>query len=315
MKYKLLITILLFYGSCKGQNEIIAPLQKDDLVQTVQFNKITKLYGILNDKLEVSVPFEYEELPNTVSDFMIAKKNGKYGVIDSKNNIIHQFDYSHIFYNPPYFIGSIKKENITSCCLIDINKGELISLKMGYNSIEIKVKYHENKFYFTARKFENNTIDFYDENGNLINHFLYSDVTEWGDYLIVTLNGKKGIAHLDGEILINPEYIHVDWIDNNEACVYSDLNKPIAKVIDLTTKKVISSEYNTIRRREENGLMVVSKSYDGKKLYGIISPEYKEILPLCDCYIEYKYEAKHFEVTNKNNKEIKKLTFGDLMKN
>jgi hypothetical protein len=62
-------------------------------------------------------------------------------------------------------------------------------------------------------------------------------------------------------------------------------------------------------------LMVVSKSYDGKKLYGIISPEYKEILPLCDCYIEYKYEAKHFEVTNKNNKEIKKLTFGDLMKN
>jgi hypothetical protein len=314
MKYIVILTILILNSSCKGQNNSLPIPKSADIFPGVQKDSKTNLYGILGNNLEISVPFEYEELSPSVSNFFIAKKNGKCGVIDSKNNVIHKFIYNHIYYTPPYLVGSIEKDNISTSCLIDTTNRILIPLNKGYNAIEIIPKYKENKFYFKAKNYGKNITDFYDDNGSLIRSFSYSSVDEYGKYLIIGLNDKKGIANLDGEIFLNPEFDHIDWIDENQACVYYDLNKPLAQVIDLSTKNVISNSYNTIRRREENGLMVVSKSIEGKKLYGIISSDYKEILPLCDCSIEYHTNKEHFEVTNNKSKEIKLLTLGDLVK-
>lgn len=305
---------MLLNFSCKGQNSSTPIPKESDKSPGIQYDNQLKRFGVIGENLQITVPFDYNEIHPPVSEFMIAKKAEKYGVINSKNKVIHKFIYSHIFYNPPYMIGSITKDNNTYCCLIDTSKGVLIPIEKGYNSISLKTKYKENNYYFVAKNFKQNFTDFYNENGILDKHFPFSSVEEWGEYLIVESNGNKGISSWDGKILLNPEYKHIDWIDDNIACAYYDLNKPIAFVIDLSTKKILSNTYNTIRKREENGCMIVSKLINSKKLYGIISSEFKEILPLCDCLIEYIPKHKHFEITNNLNKEIIKIAAIDLLK-
>src|SRR6218665_3907023 len=118
MKYILIIIILILTSSCKGQNSRIPIPKSADILPGVQKDGKTNLYGILDKNLEIAVPFEYEELSKNLSNFMIAKKNGKWGVIDSKNNVIHKFIYNHIYFNPPYLVGSIEKDNISINCLI-----------------------------------------------------------------------------------------------------------------------------------------------------------------------------------------------------
>jgi hypothetical protein len=307
---KIIIFLLPF---CYAQNNELR--EPPRFVSGVQRDNKTKLFGIIGKDLEVMVPFEYEELDPTVSNFMIAKKKGKCGVINSKNTIIHEFKYDHIWFGAPYLIGTIGKDNIRSCTVIDTSKGVLIPLSKGYNYIEYARNYMLNKTYFKAMIFQKNVTDIYDLNGQLIKHYPYSSVNEWdGNYLIVTLNGRKGIVDVEGQLLLKPVYNHIDWIDDNKACVYDDLNKPLAQVIDLSTKKVISNKYNKIKRREDNGYMIVSHYIDDKLFNGIISPEFKEVYLLCDCIIEYNYKANYFEVTNNINQETTILTLDDLKK-
>jgi len=45
---------------------------------------------------DIRIPAEYEELPTYYSSFMIAKKNGKFGVINGKNEVMIDFIYDRI---------------------------------------------------------------------------------------------------------------------------------------------------------------------------------------------------------------------------
>lgn len=59
-----------------------------------------KRFGLLNETLDkIILPFEYEEIqdPNNRSDYcIVAKKNGKYGMVNLKNEVILPFAYDSI---------------------------------------------------------------------------------------------------------------------------------------------------------------------------------------------------------------------------
>ena len=55
------------------------------------------LYGIINDKNEILIPLEYEEMDIKKQEIIIAKKNSKYGIITKDNIIIVPFIYDSIF--------------------------------------------------------------------------------------------------------------------------------------------------------------------------------------------------------------------------
>ena len=55
------------------------------------------LSGIVNDKNEILVPLEYEELDIKKQGIIIAKKNTKYGIISKDNKILVPFIYDNIF--------------------------------------------------------------------------------------------------------------------------------------------------------------------------------------------------------------------------
>lgn len=48
------------------------------------------------DWSDIVIPAEYEQLPNYYSSFMIAKKNGKFGVINGENEVLIDFIYDRI---------------------------------------------------------------------------------------------------------------------------------------------------------------------------------------------------------------------------
>ncbi|WP_447608734.1 WG repeat-containing protein [Chryseobacterium sp. M5A1_1a] len=72
------------------------------------FIKVSKndLSGIVNDKNEILIPIEYEDLDPMYSTLIAAKKNGKKGIIDIHNKILVPFQYDEI-----YGFHLVKKKN------------------------------------------------------------------------------------------------------------------------------------------------------------------------------------------------------------
>lgn len=61
-------------------------------------------YGAVNLKEEVKIPFEFESLEVQYNrdrrfvryGFMVAQKDGKYGMIDKEGSVIIPFEYDHL---------------------------------------------------------------------------------------------------------------------------------------------------------------------------------------------------------------------------
>ncbi|MGV0754380.1 WG repeat-containing protein [Empedobacter brevis] len=66
---------------------------ENGLIYVIQNN----LYGIIDDKNEILVPLEYEEMDIKKQEIIIAKKNTKYGIITKENKILVPFIYDNIF--------------------------------------------------------------------------------------------------------------------------------------------------------------------------------------------------------------------------
>ncbi|MBK6525166.1 MAG: WG repeat-containing protein [Crocinitomicaceae bacterium] len=83
---------------------------------------------------EIVIPAEYDELPEFYSSFMIAKKNGKYGVINGKNEILIDFIYDKIEFHK----SSLDRYN---GWYLKLKKGELMGLYEREKGMVIQVLY------------------------------------------------------------------------------------------------------------------------------------------------------------------------------
>ncbi len=59
--------------------------------------KRNKKYGIV-DYREIMIPFDYEQLPEYLSSCMIARRKGKYGVIDHENRALIPLEFDQVYY-------------------------------------------------------------------------------------------------------------------------------------------------------------------------------------------------------------------------
>ncbi len=76
-------------------NYFLQMTKKQDFLDI--FFKMEHLYGIIDDKNEILVPLEYEEMDIKKQEIIIAKKNTKYGIITKENKILVPFIYDNIF--------------------------------------------------------------------------------------------------------------------------------------------------------------------------------------------------------------------------
>ena len=187
-------------------------------------------------------------------------ENGKWGVMDTKQNIVVEPSYDEMIVIPdnskPIFI-----------CTLNTN--------YETGSFETKVLNNDGKELFTN----------YDKVEAIYNQDSSNNLWYESNVLKVQKDGKYGLINFDGKQIVEPIYDELTIISGTKGVLLTTKDGKKG-IIDTVGKTIIENEYadiTTITDKYENGFIV--KNDDGK--YGIISSTGKEIL-----------ETKYSEIKN-----------------
>ena len=181
---------------------------------------------------------KYEELKEAKSGIYIAKKDGKYGIIDISENEKVAFKYNMITYNEKADLYVAEDEEFNND-IMDSNfevkqSGVLISLDEEKGYIELRqadeYKYYNLKFEEKKESeiYTSNTLylskkdgkyGFVDKDGKVVVDYIYDDATNQNvyGYVGVKKDGKWGSLDNKGNIVQEPtydldEYLKIDFI-------------------------------------------------------------------------------------------------------
>lgn len=195
-------------------------------------------YGVMKASGEVAIPAEYEELKEAKSGILIAKQNGKYGVIDTQKATKVEPTYTSITYNEKADLYIAEKEDYSndiidntfvvrqSGILVDSDDDKgYIELKQGeeykYYNFKFEEKniaeVHTSNNLFKSKK--DGKYGFVDKDGKVIVDYQYDDATEQNSYGYagVKKDGKWGSIDNKGNVVQEPtynldDYLKVDFI-------------------------------------------------------------------------------------------------------
>lgn len=190
------------------------------------------LYGVMTTKGTVTIANEYEDLKQLDNGYIVAKKEGKYGIIDSQNNEKLYFNYSSINYNKELGIYIAEDINLKSSIINKDFEVKLIGILSELNTEAKYIKmYINNEYKYYNLQFEEkqnteilkgNTIflskkngkyGYVDSNGEVLVDYIYDDATEQNKfgYAAVQKSGKWGSIDKNGQVVVKPTY----KLDNN----------------------------------------------------------------------------------------------------
>lgn len=184
-------------------------------------------YGLININGEEIIPPIYEEISFEASNFVKAKKENFYGVLDKKGNIIVDFIYDNIKIperivndkNEPIIVGLNNKYGV-------VNKNNEIIIPIENKFI--KLFHNLNLLLITHNNNKSSLVNF---NGkNILPQEYYSKISLFGDNLILArVNNKSGIYNYKGKVIVEPIY---DWIVKSN---YNDSRGPYRFCINKHT--------------------------------------------------------------------------------
>ena len=190
------------------------------------------LYGVMATDGTVTIQNTYENLKQLDNGYLVAEKDGRYGIIDSEENEKVYFNYISISYNKELELYVAEDMNFKSS-IIDKNfEVKLIGIlsELNEDSKYIKMyingeyKYYNSSFeekqnidilkgntLFLSKK--NGKYGYINEAGEVVVDYTYDDATEQNKfgYAAVQKNGKWGSIDSEGEVVIKPTY----ELDNN----------------------------------------------------------------------------------------------------
>lgn len=190
------------------------------------------LYGVMATDGTVTIQNTYEDLKQLDNGYLVTKKDGRYGIIDSEENEKVYFNYTSISYSKQLELYVAEDMNFKSS-IIDKNfEVKLIGILSELNEDSKYIKMYINgeyKYYNTSFE-EKQNIDilkgntlflskkngkygYVNEAGEVVVDYIYDDATEQNKfgYAAVQKNGKWGSIDSEGEVVIKPTY----ELDNN----------------------------------------------------------------------------------------------------
>lgn len=209
----------------------------DEIKQILQYSEgiiftDSKKYGVMNLNGDEIIPAEYEEIKEAKDSIFIAKKDGKYGIIDKEKNTKVEFNYSNITYNKQADIYLAEDENYNTVVLDNQFNNKLqgilseINTDKGYMKLRVgdEYKYYNFKFEEKSNKdiLASNTLflskkdgkyGFVNSKDEVVVDYIYDDATEQNSYgyAAVKKDGKWGSIDTNGKVVIDPIYN----LDNN----------------------------------------------------------------------------------------------------
>ena len=210
-------------GETKFENEKLqyATYIGADTIIINQDNNYSLLY--IEDQSNLMANYQYIEF--MFGNNYIAKKDGKFGIVDKGGNTIVEFNYTNIsYFSSEGFIEAEKEDGVND--LIDSNLSikasgivSEINSKLGFIKVRVdgEYKYYNfkleektNKDIFTTNNLflskKNGKYGFIDKNDVVIVDYIYDDATEQNSYgyCAVKKDGKWGCIDQEGTVVLKP---------------------------------------------------------------------------------------------------------------
>ena len=208
------------------------------------------LYGAFSKNIELVIPIEYEEISPLDDGMLGVKKNNKFGVVDSVNNVIVPIEFDERL----YFIEGVSKTRKNGILGYINSKGEIINKNEYYKQLAKIRPYNiksDGKSEYAVTKtgkilFKNwgfRSLVYFDQgifralskyryyglikpNGKIIQNFNQKNVILISEGMFAFhRNGKWGYKDLTGKIIIHPKFNEAKPFNKNGLAIVSVNNK------------------------------------------------------------------------------------------
>ncbi len=192
-------------------NQILIDGGYDNIIEAKGENVVVEKdgkYGVVTTKNEEKIPVEYEQIKYTFSIYYIAKTGGKYGIINLNNEQVKDFNYINMDYvEKGDFIQADVSD--TETVIFDNNLSEKISgivSEINQEKGYIKV-YTNNEYKYYNFKFEEKKS---------------SDILTSNNLFLSKKDGKYGYVNKEGKVIV--DYIYEDGTEQN-SCGFAAVKK------------------------------------------------------------------------------------------
>ena len=185
------------------------------------------LYGEMTTSGDILIEAKYKDLKEAKEGIYIAKKDEKYGIIDEKEEEKVPFEYTGIIYNEKANLFLAEDENYKTTIINEKYEkklnGVLVELNVNDKYLRMRVDsdykyYNLNLEEITSQealpnntlflKKENGKYGYVDKKGNVVVDYIYDDATEQNSYGFVSVkkDGLWGSINKNGKTVIEPKY-------------------------------------------------------------------------------------------------------------
>jgi len=271
------------------------------------------LEGVVNHKNEVILPFGAYEVVQIASHFIITKREKKYYFHNFDGTLIHEegFDTVALHGSPAYRlvarnIEGMTYESVSSGCSTGGRRDTTIRNYKTYGyvnplgEIVVPLKYNNTRRFFrhlayvsTGFKSGEMEASLIDTCGNVVLHTHYDSIIPIDQdsrsvTYVVSLNGKKGLIHLDGEIIIPLEYKNIKTFYNQDLLWVQDFDK-IWHIHDSSNVRLRSGQFSSgvpgknCFELPNKRLLIFSNS--GSE---VVDPNWKSLLSFPELKVSFK---------------------------
>lgn len=189
--------------------------------------------GVMNTNGEVLIDAQYDSLEETKIGMFIASKDGKYGIINNKKEEKLPFEYTSLTFSEKADLYVAEDSNFNDKILnsnLEV-KATGILLELNENKGYLKLRINDDYKYYNFKFEEKQEADifstrtlflskkdgkygFVDKNGKVVVDYIYDDAMEQNDYgyAAVKKDGKWGSIDSKGNIVQEPTYNLDDYL-------------------------------------------------------------------------------------------------------
>ncbi len=233
-------------------------------------------YGYINHKWKKLLKTEYTSISRILDiddedAYLIAAKNGQYGLIKNKSDKV-EFAYQSIIYNKDTNLLAVQRSEKYG--VLDL-EGESI-IPVEYKTIRF------NGIYICARGYEEDTY-FNTKGEKVTNNFTgMKEVKELGCYITTDKNNLYGLADKDGKVLVLNSYLYIDYAFDGYFIAYKEGQGH--GIIDKDNRVIVNFEYDALSKIGDKKLLNAVKM--GKEVETtILSKNMQKLATLKDMFI------------------------------
>jgi hypothetical protein len=278
--------------------ESISSFYDNDLSQV----KLNSKYGVINTKGQIIVPCIYDEMSTLTIDgvtYYVVNKGGREGIINAQNESVIPFEYDNV------------RKSYNANMHLEVSKNgkyglmNFVSRKMVIPAIYDRIDVLSNNL-VQVRKGNQYTLFSLTGEQVFSNWYTQMDIYTDGDYALVELNGKKGVINMAEKKTIPLEYdvmtrLRGGYSSTNTFFIAAKGGK--YGILGRDGKVVLPFQYSMIT---STGYELVTVTKNNKK--GLLSSEGQPVLPVeyddivdADRYLMVKKDGKFGAVNRSGN--------------